>query len=160
MPTDESIALFAELGHQISVLMERVQALEAENHKLKELLKKQGTGKGSKAPIFAENYSVERNQGEGKSKRGRQSTGRRSQSIKLELVSEHINVYETGVSQSSCVERRVQFGWRFIKGQATYVCYHIYAQPESKQLPDVPVIGQVYRWIMSARWCSFLQVWS
>lgn len=138
MPTDESIALFAELGYQISELMERVQALETENQELKALLKKQGAGKASKAPTFTENYSVDKNKGKKKSKRGRKSTGRRSQSIKLELVNKHINVYEIGVPQSSCVERRVQFGWRIIEGQAQYVCHHIYALPESKQLPDVP----------------------
>lgn len=39
--------------------------------------------------------------------------------------------------ETSCIERRLQYGWRFIDGQAKYISYHLYARPESKQLPDV-----------------------
>ena len=120
------------------MLTERVQTLEAENKELKALLKQQGDKKGAKAPKFSENYSVDKNQGKQKSKRGRKATGRRAQSDKLDWVSEHVDIYEQGVPESLCVERRSQHGWRFVDGQAKYICYHLYARPESKQLPEVP----------------------
>lgn len=102
------------------------------------MLKQQVEKKGAKAPKFSENYRVDKHQGKPKSKRGRQATGRRAQSVKLDWVSEHVNVYEQGVPESLCIERRLQSGWRFIDGQAKYICYHLYARSESKQLPDVP----------------------
>ena len=151
MPTDELLTLLLELGRKISVLTERVETLEsenaelraenaelrAENVELQKLLHQQGEQKSAKAPSFSENYSVDKNQGEAKSKRGQKATGRRPQSEKLGFVQGHVQVYEAGVSKTACVERRVQYGWRFIEGQARYVCYHIYALPESKQLPEV-----------------------
>lgn len=150
MATDETIKLLAELGRQVSslgeqvsVLTGRVKELETENAELRGLLKKQGANKASKAPKFRENYSVEKNKSKGKSKRGKQSTGRRPQNSKLALVDEHVAVYTPGVAASSCVERRLQYGWRLIDGQAQYICYHLYALAESKQLPEVPGLRTV-----------------
>lgn len=151
MPTDETLPLLVELGRKLSVLTERVetveaenqalktenQALRAENRALKALLHQQGDAKSSKAPKFTENYSVDKHKGKQKSKRGKQATGRRAQDSKLELVAGDVDVYEQGVPKSRCVERRVQYGWRLIDGQARYICYHLYALPESKQLPEV-----------------------
>ena len=151
MPTDETQRILTELSRQVSGLTERVKDLEtenaalkaenaelkAENRDLKELLRKQGNAKASKAPTFSENYSVEQNKGKQKSKRGKQSTGRRPHSIKLELVDKHIKIYEQGVPQARCVERRVQYGWRLIEGQAQYICYHLYALPKSVKVPEV-----------------------
>ena len=37
-----------------------------------------------------------------------------------------------------CIERGVQYGWRFVEGQATYICYHLYAMPKSRNVPLVP----------------------
>ena len=40
--------------------------------------------------------------------------------------------------KSACVERRVQYGWRLVAGQAKYICYHLYALPKSPNVPEVP----------------------
>lgn len=152
MSSDESITLLLELGRKLSVLTERVETLASENQALKvenkrlkaenkgfrELFHQQGESKSAKTPIFTKNYSVDKNQGKQKSKRGKKATGRRRQADKLELVAGHENLYEAGVPKAACVERRVQYGWRFIEGQAKYVCYHLYALPQSKQIPEVP----------------------
>ncbi|MGD1865795.1 MAG: transposase [Phormidesmis sp.] len=152
MATDETLRILAELGQQVSGLMKRVEELEtenaelkaenaelkAENKELRELLDQQGKAKASKAPTFSENYSVEQNQGRRKSKRGKQSTGRRPHRIKLELVDEHVTIYELGVSEAACVERGVQYGWRLVGGAAKYICYHLYALPKSQNVPKVP----------------------
>ena len=152
MPADEQILkVLTELGLKVSRLTERVESLESENTELKSenaelkaeneelrgLLHQQGSAKSSKAPRFSENYSVEQNQGKRKSKRGQQSTGRRPHRVKLELVDEHINLYEQGVVKTACVERRVQYGWRLVEGQAKYICYHLYALPKSLNVPEV-----------------------
>ncbi|MEL7067890.1 MAG: transposase [Cyanobacteria bacterium J06581_3] len=165
MATDETLRILAELGQQVSGLMQRVEKLEAENAELKaenaelkaenaelkaenaelkaenkalrELLNQQGKAKASKTPTFSEDYSVERNQGKPKSKRGKQATGRRPHHLKLELVDKHVTLYEPGVSQTACVERGVQYGWRLVGGQAKYICYHLYALPQSSAVPTV-----------------------
>jgi hypothetical protein len=144
MATDETLKILTELGRQIVGLTERVECLEnenatlkAENANLKGLLHQQGQAKSSKAPTFSENYSVEQNKGKRKSKRGQQSTGRRPHSIKLELADEHIHLYAPGEPKTACVERRVQYGWRFVDGQAKYICYHLYALPKSTHVPAV-----------------------
>ncbi|MEL6491237.1 MAG: transposase [Cyanobacteria bacterium J06621_3] len=152
MATDETLRILAELGQQVSGLMKRVETLEtenaelkagnaelkAENKELRERLNRQGKAKASKVPKFSKNYSVEQNQGKQKSKRGKQATGRRRHSIKLELVDEHVNIYEPGISETVCIERRVQYGWRLVGGQAKYICYHLYALPKSLNVPTVP----------------------
>jgi transposase len=152
MPTEESLSVLIDLGRPVSGLVERVEHLERENAELKAenaklktenkelrgLLHQQGSAKASKAPKFTENYSVEQNQGKRKSKRGKQSTGRRPHSIKLDLVDEQVNIYEPDVPRSSCVERRVQYGWRLVEGQAKYICYPLYALPKSPNVPKVP----------------------
>lgn len=152
MATDETLRILTELGQQVSGLMQRVEELEtenaelkaenvelkAENKELRERLHQQGAAKASKAPKFSENYSVEQNQGKPKSKRGKQATGRRPHSIKLELADEHVKIYEPGVSETACVERGVQYGWRLVGGAARYICYHLYALPKSLNVPTVP----------------------
>ena len=89
MATDETLRILTELGQQVSGLMKRVEELETENAELKaenaelkgenkalrERLHQQGQAKASKAPKFSKDYSVEHNQGEPKSKRGKQATG-------------------------------------------------------------------------------------
>ena len=124
-----------ELGQQNQELEARNQELEAENKRLKELLHEQGAGKGAKVPAFKENYSIE--QHKGKSKRGHQSTGRRTQDEKLSFVSQDLDVYPSGVPKASCIEQRQQYAWRIISGQAKYVCYQIYGLPETTELPTI-----------------------
>jgi TolA-binding protein len=82
MLPEEYITILAGLNEQIWGLNARVEELEqrnqklearnqelkAENKRLKDLLHGKGISKGSKAPVFKENYSVERQTG--KSKRG------------------------------------------------------------------------------------------
>ncbi|MGB3790990.1 MAG: transposase [Phormidesmis sp.] len=153
MPVDDkTLRVLTELGRQVSGLMERVEHLEqengelksenaklkAENQELRELLHQRGSAKASKAPTFRENYSVEQNQGKRKSKRGKQSTGRRPHRIKLDLADGHVKLYEPNVARSACIERRVQYGWRLVGGQAQYICYHLYALPGSPNVPEVP----------------------
>lgn len=142
---EKTLSVLTELGGQVSRLMARVEQLErenteleAENKELRERLHQQGNAKASKPPKFSENYSVGHNQGKRKSKRGQQSTGRRPHSIKLDLADAHIDMYEPNVAQSGCVERRVQYGWRLVEGQAKYICYHLYALPKSLNVPEVP----------------------
>lgn len=152
MATDEILRILTELGQQVSGLTKCVEELERENAELKaenaelktenkelrELLHQQGKSKAAKAPKFSKDYSVEQNQGKRKSKRGKQATGRRPHHIKLELVDEHVTIYESGVSKTACVERGVQYGWRLVGGAAKYIGYHLYALPKSKNVPRVP----------------------
>ncbi|MEO0377655.1 MAG: transposase [Cyanobacteria bacterium P01_A01_bin.17] len=152
MATDETLRILTELGQQVSGLTKRVEELEKENAELKaenaelktenkelrELLHQQGKAKASKVPKFSKDYSVEHNQGKRKSKRGKQATGRRPHNLKLELVDEHVLIYEPDVSETACVERGVQYGWRLVEGQARYICYHLYALPNSQNVPTVP----------------------
>ena len=152
MATDETLRILTDLCQQVSGLTKRVEELEnenaelkaenaelkAENTELRELLHQQGKAKASKAPKFSKDYSVEHNQGKRKSKRGKQATGRRPHHIKLELVDQHVKIYEPGVSETGCVERGVQYGWRLVGGQAKYICYHLYALPQSLNVPSVP----------------------
>ncbi|MGD1900260.1 MAG: hypothetical protein ACFB16_25380, partial [Phormidesmis sp.] len=136
MATDETLRILTELGQQVSGLMQRVKELETENAELQAANKslrdrphQQGHAKASKSPKFSQDYSVEHNQGKSKSKRGKQATGRRTHHLMLELVDEHVTLYEPGVSETACVERGVQYGWRLVGGAATYICYHLYALP-------------------------------
>jgi hypothetical protein len=144
MASDNITMILAELGMRLEQQEQRIQAqarqieeLLAENERLKQLLHDKGASKGSKPPKFSEDYSVDKNKGNGKSKRGHQATGRRPQESKLELVEDYVDLYEAGVEPSACVERRRQYVWRIIDGKARYICYRLFAQPESKQLPTI-----------------------
>jgi transposase len=125
-----------ELEQRNQGLESRNQILEAENKQLKELLHEKGRAKDAKAPVFKENYSVERQTG--KSKRGRGSTGRRAQSDKLDFVNQDLDVYPAGVARAKCIEQRQQYAWRTLSGRAEYICYHIYGLTGSSDLPEVP----------------------
>ena len=142
MMPNESRTSLLDLGEQIQRLSARVeeleqrnQELEAENKRLKELLHEKGESKSAKAPQFKEDYSVEKHKG--KSKRGHQATGRRSQVEKLSVVSQNVNVYPSGVSKAQCIEQRQQYAWRMISGRAEYVCYHLYGLSGATELPRV-----------------------
>jgi len=121
---------------QIVDLSKRNQELEEEINRLKELLTAKGASKGSKKPQFKLKYSV--NENRLKSKRGKQATGRRRQEQKISLVSVSEAIYPPNVRRKACVAHRQQYAWRIIEGQARYVCYTIYAEADSKDLPTAP----------------------
>lgn len=137
MASDEITELVAQLGMRLDQQEQRIKELEAENERLKQLLKEKGAAKGSKPPKFTEDYSVDKHKGKGKSKRGGQSTGRRPQQSKLDLVNRYVDVYESGVSRSECIERRRQYVWRIIDGKANYICYRLFARPKTQPLPTI-----------------------
>lgn len=144
MESDDITRLLTQVGmrldeqaHRIQEQEHRIQELVAENDRLKKLLKDKGASKGAKPPKFTENYSVDKHKGARKSKRGRQSTGRRPQPSKVSMLDDYVDVYEPGVPQSECIERRQQYVWRIIEGKATYICYRLFARPESQQLPTI-----------------------
>ncbi len=145
MACDDIILLLTQLGmrldqqeQKIQQQEQKIQELMSENERLKKLLKDQGASKGSKPPKFTENYSVDEHKGQRKSKRGRQATGRRPQQSKLSLIDDYVDVYKAGVAKSTCVERRQQYVWRIIDGKATYLCYRLFAPPQSQTLPSIP----------------------
>ncbi len=144
MAPNDLIKLVVQLGkrleeqeQRLEVQAEKIKALEVENTKLKQRLASEAEKKGSKAPKFTENYSVEKNKGKGKSKRGQDATGRRPQSIKLELVERTVDVYEAGVPPAACVARGSQCVWRIEDGRAQYICYRFFTHPDTAALPPL-----------------------
>ena len=114
---------------------EKIQELEAEIERLKILLAAKADSKSSKKPVFKENYSMAKNVGPAKMRRGKAATGRRPMLLKRGLIKDEYNVYPPDVDPDACVWHRDQFAWRIIDNKAVYVCYHIYDLPDSKQLP-------------------------
>ena len=144
MAPNDLIELVVQLGKRLEEQEQRIEAqagkikaLEVENAKLKQRLASEAEKKGSKAPKFTENYSVEKNKGKGKSKRGQDATGRRPQSIKLELVERTVDVYEAGVPPAACVARGSQCVWRIEDGRAQYICYRFFTHPDTAALPPL-----------------------
>lgn len=137
MPPEDLTTILAKLGKRLDEQEQRIEELTSENERLKRLLEKQGEKKGAKPPKFTENYSVEKNKGKGKSKRGKQATGRRSQSTKQALVEQTIAVYEAGVPPLECVLRASQYVWRIVDGRAVYICYRLFSHPETRSLPPL-----------------------
>ena len=145
MTSEELITLVVELSRRLEeqvqaleLQAQRIAELEAENKRLKELLAAAAAKKGSKAPKFTENYSVEKHKGERKSKRGKDATGRRPQSAKLALVNRTVDVYEAGVPEGECVARGSQSVWRIEAGRAQYICYRFFTHPETATIPPLP----------------------
>jgi transposase len=144
MASDELIELVVQLGkrleeqeQRLEAQSERIKALEVENGKLKQLLASAAEKKGSRVPKFTEDYSVEKNKGKGKSKRGQDATGRRPQSIKLELIDRTVDVYEAGVPPAACIARGSQCVWRIEDGRAQYICYQFFTHPDTRALPPL-----------------------
>ena len=107
-----------EQARQLEAQAQRIAELESENTSLKQLLAPEAAKKGSKVPKFTENYNVEHHKGKGTSKRGKAATGRRPQSVKLDLVDRTVDVYEAGVPPVECVARGSQSVWRIEDGRA------------------------------------------
>lgn len=144
MASEELITLVVELGkrleeqsRQLEVQAQRITELALENARLKQLLASEAEKKGSKAPKFTENYSVEKHKGKKKSKRGKAATGRRPQSVKLELVDRTVDVYEEGMPPAECVARGSQYVWRIEAGRAQYICYRFFTHPDTVAIPPL-----------------------
>ena len=116
----------------------RIQQLEGELERLKQLLAGKADSKAAKKPVFKENYSLGRNARRKRKRQGRQSSGRRPKELKREMVRSEYDVYHADADLQQCVFRREQFAWRLIDGQAVYVGYRIHDLPDSKQLPLPP----------------------
>jgi transposase len=116
----------------------RIQQLEGELERLKQLLAGKADSKAAKKPVFKENYSLGRNARRKRKRRGRQSSGRRPKELKREMVRSEYDVYHADADPEQCVLRREQFAWRLIDGQAVYVGYRIHDLPDSKLLPLPP----------------------
>lgn len=119
----------------IAQLTARIQQLEAEIEELKKLLANKGDSKTAKKPRFTENYSLDRTN---RKKGHKDSTGRRGNDTKRDLIEEYQKVYWPDADPKACICHRQQFAWRILDGKAVYVCYHIYDVPDSKALPLPP----------------------
>ena len=114
----------------------RIKQLEAEIEELKKLLAGKGESKTAKKPRFTENYSLDRTNR--KKRRHKDSTGRRGNDAKRDLIEDQHDIYWPDADQDACICHRQQFAWRIVDGKAVYVCYHIYDLPDSKELPLPP----------------------
>jgi len=112
---------------------ERIKQLEAEIGGLKKLLVGKAEAKTAKKPKFTENYSLGKHNR--KKKRGKKSTGRRSNEAKRALVEHQHDVFWPDADRKRSVFHREQFAWRLIDGRAVYVGYNIHDLPDSKALP-------------------------
>lgn len=117
---------------------ERIAQLELELVALKSLLDAKADSKAAKKPKFTENYSLGRNKTTNKNKiPKRKSTGRKPKDGKLKLATKSADIYPEGAQPEACERRRTQFVWRLIDGKATYVAYHLFAQPDAA-IPPLP----------------------
>lgn len=117
---------------------ERIRQLEAELQRLRELLEGKAVSKAAKRPVFKENYSLDRHVGRQRKRRGQQSTGRRPQEQKRELVTSEFDIYRADANPKRCVLHREQFAWRIVEGRAVYLGDRIDDLPDSKELPLPP----------------------
>ena len=105
--------------------------------KLESLLASQAEAKSSKAPVFTENYSLDRNETREKNP-NKKSTGRKPAGAKRHLVIETIKIFADGIDADQCIHHRSQFAWRIVDGKAVYLSYDIYDLPDSTDLPLPP----------------------
>ena len=123
---------------QIEEQAARIKELEKEMRELKKLLAEKAQSKESKPPKDASNFSVNRHERKQRRKRRRKkSTGRKPKDAKRDFAMETIDLYWDGASRKKCVLRREQFVWRLIDGNARYVHYRIFDEPDSTDLPPV-----------------------
>lgn len=133
----EQAQRIAELTDQVKSQKEQLSILEEKLAKLEALLASQAEVKSSKAPVFTENYSLDRNSA-GEKKPKKKSTGRRPAEAKRHLVTDTIKVFADGVNQTECIHHRSQFAWRIVDGKAVYLRYEIYDLSDSTDLPLPP----------------------
>ena len=123
---------------QIKEQAARIRELEKVIEELKKLLVEKAKSKESKPPKEATNYSVARHERKKRKKRRRKnSTGRKPKDVKRDRATHSIDLYWYGADQKKCVLRREQFVWRLIDGNAKYVHYRIFDEPDSSDLPPV-----------------------
>jgi len=116
----------------------RIKELERVIEELKKLLVEKAKSKESKPPKEASNYSVARHERKQRKKRQRKkSTGRKPKDMKRDRATQTIDLYWYGADQKKCVLRREQFVWRLIEGNAKYIHYRIFDEPDSCDLPPV-----------------------
>ena len=127
----------AEQAEQIKNLKAKLKELEDKLAKLEALLASAAEVKSSKAPVFTENYSLDRNKTNEK-KPNKKSTGRKPAAAKRHLVTDTIKVFADGVDPAECIFHRTQFAWRIVDGKAAYLQYEIYDLPDSTDLPLPP----------------------
>ena len=129
---------FRRRGEVIEKQAARIKELEKEIRELKKLLVEKAQSKESKRPKEASNFSVNRHERKQRKRhRGKKSTGRKPKDAKRDFATETIDLYWHGANRKKCVLRREQFVWRLIDGNARYVHYRIFDEPDSTDLPPV-----------------------
>ena len=134
----EQANVIVELTKLIEQLKEQNKELEEKVKRLEALLAARLDSKSSKKPVFAENYSLERNKLNGSKLRGKNSdkkspktsTGRKPAEAKEHLVSDTIEIFPEGVDRDQCRHHRFQSAWRIVDGKAVYLRYDIRDLPE------------------------------
>ena len=142
----EQANVIVELTKLIEQLKEQNKELEEKVKRLEALLAARLDAKSSKKPVFAENYSLERNKLNGSKLRGKNSdkkppktsTGRKPAEAKEHLVSDTVEVFPQGVDRAQCIHHRFQSAWRIVDGKAVYLRYDIRDLPDSTSLPLPP----------------------
>jgi transposase len=135
---DDENERIRQLTEQNQQQAARIQQLEQELERLKQLLAGKADSKTAKTPVFKENYSLGRNARRKPKRQGRPSSGRRTKELKRGMVRSEYDVYHADVDPQQCVFCREQFAWRLIDGQAVYVGYRIHDLPDSIQWPLPP----------------------
>ena len=127
-----------ERDAQIKEQAARIKKLEREIDELKKLLVEKAKSKESKPPKEATNYSVARHERKQRKKlRRKKSTGRKPKDMKRDRATQTIDLYWCGADRKQCVLRREQFVWRLVDGNAKYIHYRIFDEPDSSDLPPV-----------------------
>src|SRR3954451_1054231 len=90
---DDEKERIRQLTEQNQQQAARIQQLEEELERLKQLLAGKADSKSAKEPVFKENSSLGRNARRNRKRRGRQSSGRRPKELKRKLVRSEFDVY-------------------------------------------------------------------
>ena len=106
----------AEQARERVALTAQVKYLQEKFKKLEAVLASQAKAKSSKAPVFTENYSLDRNKASEK-KPKKKFTGRKCSDAKRHLITDTIKIFPDGVDQAQCIRHRSQFAWRMIDGK-------------------------------------------
>ncbi len=128
-PRDQIIREQAGIIAQQAV---RIEKLESQVKQLMELLERKAKSKAARKPVFAEIYSLERNQKQKKkqTKKPRQSAGRKPTKTKRDQSTKKIAIYPDGVASKDCTlpagvrTNRSEFGIEIILTSA-YLHYWI-----------------------------------